>query len=136
MAFSGNNQLIYNAAFNGAMAGMMAGRPITDATTADYAAYGNVATAWATEVDSLIVTDAQLAAAGATVPPTTAAETAAQQAKAGFIHQLSHSYWQGRDITGASTVAANYSVAATAVFHAYSEAVAQYALAPGGTSLS
>jgi hypothetical protein len=134
MAFSGHNQTLYNAALNGALAGMMSGRPITDATTADYAAMGNAATAFATEVDAGIAADATLTTAGATLVPASAANQANALAKSNLMNALCKAYWEGR--VGSDTTDADYSEGATAIAAVYAQGVAQYALAPGGTSLS
>lgn len=135
MAFSGNNQTIYNAALNGTLAGMQEGRPLTDGTSADYAVQGNVASAFAKEVDSLIAADATLTTAGATLVPASAANQANALAKVNAMLAICRAVWAGRG--GASDVTAvDYAVLAAAVVAVYNQAIAQYALAPGGTSLS
>jgi len=138
MAFSGNNQLIYNAAFNGCMAGAVAGAQIADQTATDYAALQLVANAFAQEVDSQIATDPQLAtgAAGTTVPPATAAETSAQQAKAGIVFAVCFGFWFARPNWQSSQTPATYLNAALAVKAVYTQAVTGYGAAVGGTSLS
>lgn len=134
MAFTGNNQTIFNSAMNGALAGMMKGRPLTDATAADYQNMCKVALAFATEVDSEIAVDATLTAAGATVVPATAANQQNYNAKSHLIASLCFAYWDGRWST--DQTAGDWSVGAAAVAAAYAEQVATYANAPGGTSLS
>lgn len=134
MAFTGNNQTIFNSAMNGALAGMMKGRPLTDNTAADYLNMCKVALAFATEVDSEIAADATLTAAGATVVPATAANQQNFNAKSHLIATLCMSYWDGR--WSNDQVAGDFSVPAAAIAAAYTEQVAQYANAPGGTSLS
>lgn len=135
MAFSGNNQSLYNAALNGALAGQIAGSQIADGNTAHYATYGNVASAFAKEVDAGIVADATLTTAGATLVPASAANQANALAKTSIMFQLCFAYWLGRQ--GASDITAtDYAVAAAAIAAAYAQAVTQYGLAPGGTSLS
>jgi hypothetical protein len=134
MAFSGNNQALYNAALNGALAGQLAGAQQSNTVSSNYAAYGNVATAFATEVDSKITAVANLTSAGASVVQATAAEAATQNAYCSIIFGLSFGFWFSR--AGSDVTAADYSAAATAVFAVYTQALAQYALAPGGTSIS
>lgn len=136
MAFSGNNQSVYNAALDGAMAGMLAGRPLTDTTTADYAAFGNAATIFATKLDSLIATNASLStgAAGTTVPPTTALITATLNALGHLAFGLSFAYFYQRPALDVTL--ADYTALATAIGAAFAQVQAQYLLAPGGTSLS
>jgi uncharacterized protein YyaL (SSP411 family) len=134
MAFSGHNQTLYNAALNGALCGMVSGRSIADPTTADYAGYGAAATAFATEVDTLIAADATITAAGATIVPGTAAQQANAVAKSEMMLALCKGVWEGR--AGSDVTVADYALLANAVVAVYNEAIAQYALAPGGTSLS
>jgi hypothetical protein len=134
MAFSGNNQTLYNAALNGALAGMMSGRMSLDATIADYASVGAAATAYAAKVDSLIAADPTLTAAGATLVPASAANQQNFNAKSSLMHHLSAAIW--RDRAGTDTTSADYASMAAAVVAQYNEGIAQYALAPGGTSLS
>ncbi len=88
-----NNQTLYNAALNGALAGMFAGSPVQDTTSADYAPYTAVATAFASAVDAGIGADATLTAAGATIVPTTAAQQANALAKSDLMHGICSSYW-------------------------------------------
>lgn len=134
MAFSGNNQSLYNAALRGYIAGTVRNRPIVDPTSADYAAtIGNPATAFATEVDSLIVADAQLTAAGATIVPGTAAQQQAALAKPGLMQAIAESVASS---PGGSTTAAAYLVQATACAALYAQGVTQMGAAPGGTSIS
>jgi hypothetical protein len=111
MAWAGNTQEVWNAAFNGALAGIFAnlgfavklpssGLPpaVPDTTTADYAPYAAVAEAWAIAVDAAIgpVTGMSTGTNGTTVPPTTAAEAATQQAYVSLVTTLSQSYWQNK----------------------------------------
>lgn len=134
MAFSGNNQAIYNAALNGAFSGQLAGAQQVDGTTGDYASIGNVATAFAKEVDSLIAAVANLTAGGASVVQATAAEAATQLAYTSIIFGLSFGYWFSR--RGTDTTAADYAVGAAALVAVYNQAITQYGAAAGGTSIS
>jgi len=148
MAFSGNNQLIYNAAFNAAMAGQLAQNPLVGASPAlgatapIYVAIAAVATAFATAVDAAIATNANLAtgAAGTTVPPTTAAITVNQGARVGIAFAVCLGFWNSR---GSATLAADagatstdWTAIAAQVNAIYTAAVTAYANAPGGTSLT
>lgn len=139
MAFSGNNQTIYNAALDGALAGMVASGQVQDPTTADYAALGAAATVWATKLDSLIATDATLStgAGGTTIAPIAGATTANLNAKGHLAFALSFGFWFGRNVPlSAPVTAAAVTAGATAVAAVYAQGVAQYALAPGGSSLT
>jgi hypothetical protein len=135
MAFSGNNQTLYNAALNGCLAGQVAARQIKDAVTADYAVLGNVATIFAQEVDAQIAADATLSAAGATVVPASAANQQNALTKSNIMFAICFGLWFSRG--GAADVTlADYLADALAVKAVFLQAVAQYALAAGGTSLS
>jgi hypothetical protein len=136
MAFSGNNQSIYNAAYDGFLAGALAGKVYTDETAADYATLTASATAFATEQDSVIATDPELStgAGGTTVPPTTNVLTQNQLAKVHLMFSLCFGYWSGR--FNSDNVPSDYTNSALAIKAVYTEAVAGYANAPGGTSLT
>lgn len=139
MAFSGNNQTIYNAAFDGAMGGMMAGAQATDPTQADYNTMQAVATLWATKLDSLIATDANLStgAGGTTIDPIAGVTTASLNAKSHLAFALSFGYFMNRNQpTSAGLTANTFTIGATAVAAAYASGVAGYANAPGGSSLT
>lgn len=139
MAFSGNNQSIYNAAFDGAMAGMMAGAQSADPTQADYNVIAAVATLWATKLDSLIATDANLStgAGGTTIAPIAGVTTASLNAKSHLAFALSFGFFVNRNQPTTAGITANtFTVGATAIAAAYAAGVAQYALAPGGSSLT
>src|ERR1700690_2901878 len=139
MAWAGNNQLLFNAALNGMMAGVHAGQPnpgnpSAPLTAASYAAIATASAAFAKELDSLIATDPQLAtgANGTSVPPATAAETSGQSAKVGIVYGLSEAYWRDRRGIGFSADAgatpADYLPAATAISVIYTASVTQYGL--------
>lgn len=134
MAFTGNNQTLFNAAMDGALAGMMAGRDMKDATQNDYNAVASAALSYATEVDAQIAADATLTAAGATVIPASAANQQNFNAKSHLMQAISFGVWHGR--SGTDNNNPDYLVLAKAVAAAYAAAVAAYANAPGGTSLS
>ena len=136
MAFSGNNQAIYNAAYDGFLAGALAGKVYTDEVAADYASLSVSAGAFATELDSVISTDANLStgAAGTSVPPTTNVLTSNQLAKTHLMFSLCFGYWSGR--FNSDNVPSDYTNSALAIKAVYVEAVAGYASAPGGSSLT
>ena len=136
MAFTGNNQTIFNAALDGAMAGTLSGRSISDLTQADYNVYAQAALALATEVDANIATDPNLStgAGGTTIAPVAGVTTATLNAKGHLAFALSFAVTEGRPLQ--DITAADYSVLGQAVAKAYAAAVAQYANAPGGTSLT
>jgi hypothetical protein len=110
MAWAGNNQEVWNAAFNGALAGIFANLgfavkvpgsgppPIPDTTTADYAPYAAVAEAWAIAVDAAIGTNAAISTGtnGTTVVPSAGVNAATQQAYVSLVTTLSLSYWQNK----------------------------------------
>lgn len=140
MAFSGNNQTVYNAALAGAYAGMLSGANITDPTAADYQALGAIATLYATKFDALVATNANLStgAGGTTVDPIAGVTTASLNALGHLAYGVSFAAWQGRyPQTRTGQAAADFTVIATAAAAAYNQIFnTQYAAAPGGTSLT
>jgi hypothetical protein len=136
MAFSGNNQTIFNAALDGALSGMLASGKLVDATQADYANMSATAMNFAAAVDAGIAADATLTNAGASQPPGTAAQTANSFAKFGIMFGLCFGYFFQRSIAGSAIPQTNFTTDATFIKAAFNQAVAQYALAAGGTSLS
>jgi hypothetical protein len=138
MAFSGNNQTIFNQAFNGYMAGALSGRPIADTVAADYSSLVTSGLAFAQEVDANIPTDAELStgAGGTTIAPAAGAAAANAYAKSSLMFSLCLGYWQGRLNNTPDPVATDYLSIALAIKAAYVESVAGYASAPGGSSLT
>lgn len=136
MAFSGNNQSIYNAAYNGFIGGAVAGRGVTDPTASDYSSLATAAIAFATEVDANVPTDAELStgAAGTTIAPSAGVNAAAAYAKTHLMYSLCFGYWAGR--YNVDIVTSDYLTDALAIKAVYTEGVAGYASAPGGTSLT
>jgi hypothetical protein len=141
MAFSGNNQSIFNSALNGCLAGMLAGGQVVDPTAADFASMVAIAVAFATEVDAKIATDAAMStgAAGTTIDPVAGATQATFIAKPNLAFALCFGYWFGRPFApGVTATAAGYVVGATSIAAIYAEATgaAGYGAAPGGSSLT
>src|SRR5271154_6533763 len=108
MSFSGHNQVIYNAAFNGCMGGQLAaaGLPvqapaaIPSTSNATYLAMAAIATAFATALDAVIPQDTTNFSTGAsptvTTPPTTGAITVHQWAQIDLVKSLAYGYWASR----------------------------------------
>jgi hypothetical protein len=148
MAFSGNNQLVYNAAFNAALAGQLAQQPLVGAspaltaTSPVYVALAAVASAFAKAVDAAIGNNVSLAtgAAGTTVPPTTALITATQGALVGIVYAVCLGFWNSRAgaqlAADAGATSTDYTAIAAQVLAIFTAASTAYAAAPGGTSLS
>jgi hypothetical protein len=138
MAFSGNNPTLFNAAVNGYIGGVVAGRAISDTVTADYTAIEAAAAAFATEVDAQITVDATITTAGTpntTIAPVAGATSANAYAKSHLMFSLCFGFWEGRLNPSPDPVAADYLSIALAIKAAYTAGVAAYAQAPGGTSL-
>ena len=148
MSFTGNNPTLYNAAFNGALAGMIAGNQLNaaavpSATDQNTVAMVAAATAFATEVDSLIpITGAQANITTSATPNTTKAPvagitTASQLAFSVVLFGICFGYWFGRpdNVTSPAPTAAGFAQPAAAVVAIYTAAQTGYAGAPGGTSL-
>jgi hypothetical protein len=127
-----NNAILFNAALQGYMGGMLAGQNLQDPVQADYAAIVTQAVAWATELDSLIANDlaatpvppttTQISIAGgaAIVPAGSTAVFESQLGKANLIFSLSFGQAFQRFQTGA--LAASFATAAAAVRVAYFQA--------------
>jgi hypothetical protein len=110
-----NNNIYGNAAFCGALEGIMNGRTITSSTATDYATQCNAAAAFASELDSLIAFDA-LVSTGAGITQlaiTTNTIAANEQWRAGLLQALSRAYFADRNFT--DTTVADYATAAGAV---------------------
>lgn len=121
------NDLIFNMAFQGALEGMLEGRPFESSTATDYEAQCDAADAYAQEVDSLIAEDATISTGGgdaSVLVPTTSAIQANEIFKGGLIRALSRAQFAGRVIT--NTTAANYASEAAAVKAAYTQAVTHF----------
>jgi hypothetical protein len=117
-----NNNLLYTAAVNGAVAGGVGGSfPITT-TVGAYTKLVAAATAYAEEIDSQIANDATISAVGGVaLPPTTAAIQQAQLQKSQLIEDLSRAVFEQRFSTDA--VEADYTNLAEAVVTIYTPTV-------------
>lgn len=119
-----NNNLLFNAAMSGAVAGMQSGRSPTSTTASDYATTINAAKQFAVEVDSLIANDGAISGgAGVTLPPTTAAITSAQNAKVPLLATICKGLWEGK--TAQSVTATDYLVMAGVAVAIYTQTIAQ-----------
>jgi hypothetical protein len=122
MAWAGQNQEVWNAAFNGALAGMFALAQPTDPTATDYAKYTAAAKAWAVAVDAQILSNAAIStgANGTTVVASAGVNAATQQAYVSLVTALSFGYWSQRSnsvvlSSDAGVTSTDYTVPATAL---------------------
>lgn len=117
-----NNNILFNAAVNGYIAGSLAGQNISNSTALSYDTIAAQAQAFATQLDSQIPNDATISTGpGAAVPPTTAAITEDGYAKSGLIQMLSYGFAQQRWGTG--QVSADFAVPCAAIKAAYTQAL-------------
>lgn len=115
-----NNNLLFNAALNGYLAGSLAGRSGTDPTVATIV---TAAAAFATRVDSKIALDGTISGGGGvSLPPTTAAITDAQASKTQCMQAICAGLMGGRYNTDA--VAADYDAIAITIAAQYTAALA------------
>ena len=120
MVWAGNNQEVWNAAFNGALAGMFAQAPVADSVAADAASYTAVAKAFAVEVDAAIATNGAIStgANGTTVVASAGVNAATQQAYVSLVTSLCFGYWfsrSGANLPATPPTAASFAVAAAAI---------------------
>lgn len=116
-----NNNIYGNAAFTGALAGLLSGRGGGSSTAADYAKVCNAAAAIASEVDSLIPFDA-LVTTGAAITQlaiTTNTIAANEQWRAGLLQQLAKSQLEGR--YSEDSTAADYAQVAAQIVAAWTQ---------------
>lgn len=115
------NNIYYNAAFQGAMEGILTGRDFTSSTAADYASAVNAAEAYALQVDSIIVFDALVTtgASNTQLAITTNTIAANEQHRAGLLQALSRAKFSGR--RASSTTQADYTDEAAAVKAAWTQ---------------
>jgi len=119
-----NNDIYYNAALLGALAGSLDGRAFTNPLATSYAPEVNAAEAFALELDSLIAEDALVttgAGDASQLAITTSLIASNEQWRAGLIQALARSQFSGRDIR--DVVPADYLTAATAVFAAWTQGI-------------
>jgi len=122
-----NNNLLFNAALAGFLAGTFAERNIEDSTPADYTVQVNAAIALATEVDGAIPNDPNISGAGGvTLIPTTAAIQDAQVSQANLLEGIVSAVFSGRYVI--DPVAVDYSVQAGAIAALYTKALASLAV--------
>lgn len=123
MAF--NNNLLFNAAFNGFMAGINDGSELQDTTAADYSNQSLAGVAFGTAVDTAIGHDTGISGSGGvTLPPTTAAITANQYAKVNLVFGLSRAVSSGRKSNTYDTTSADYASVAAGILAVYTETIA------------
>ena len=92
-----NNELLYNAAIAGFIAGNMAGRSPDSEVAADYTNLVDAAEAFATQVDSDIAEDATISQAGGNaLAPATAAIQQAQIGKTTMMTAIVQAITSGR----------------------------------------
>lgn len=115
------NNIYYNAAFSGAMEGILANRAFTSSTAANYATAVNAAEAYALKLDSLIAFDALVTtgASNTQLAITTNTIAANEQWRAGLLQALSRAQFWGRSIS--STTQAEYAEEAAAVVAAWTQ---------------
>ena len=119
-----NNDAVYNAAFIGALSGMLSGRDFDSSTATDYATQVNAADAFALQLDSLIAENASISTGGGNasmVAPTTSAIVFTQSAYMHAISQLSCAQFNGR--AASSATQSFYTTAAAAVNAALTQAL-------------
>jgi hypothetical protein len=117
------NNIYFNAAYIGAFEGLLTGRPLLDATQADYLVATQAAQALAQRVDSKIVFDA-LVTTGAAITQlaiTTNVIAANEQHRAGLLQAICRAATNGRPLT--DITAADYDAMAAAIFAAWTEAL-------------
>lgn len=118
------NDCVYNAAFTGALAGALSGRPFDSTTAADYATQVNAADAFALQLDSLVAENASLSTGGGNasmVAPTTSTIVFTQTVYVQAVYALAFAQFSGRSIS--STTQAGYSGEAAACFAALTQAL-------------
>jgi hypothetical protein len=113
-----NNNILFSAAVDGAVAGQLAGSfPITT-TSSKYTAIVAAASAYAEELDSQIANDGTISGGGGVaLAPTTAAIQEAQLLKSQLVYGLSYAVFQGRPSNDA--VEGDYTNLAEAVVAVY-----------------
>ena len=117
-----NNNLIFNAALAGFMAGAFGGTYPIGLTSGQAAVPLAAALAWAKELDSLIATDTTISGgSGVTLLPTSAAITSAQAAKTEAIQSISYAFSAGR--SAQDPVQGDYANAAAAAVIIYNSIV-------------
>jgi hypothetical protein len=120
---SQNNNILYNAALGGVVAGMNRAW-LTNATATNYSQTVLASKAIANEVDSLIATDTQISATGGgALPPTTDSIITYQLAKSNMLSQICNEVMSGRATIDAT--AGDYATVGAGIVALYTEAIAQ-----------
>lgn len=118
-----NNELLYNAAVIGFVAGTQQGRNPTSQTSGDYTNLVDAAEAFATRVDSKITEDATISQAGGNaLAPATAAIAQAQNGKTQLMQGICVALTSGRFYS--SEIAADYDDLADVVAAEYAAGIA------------
>jgi hypothetical protein len=126
-----NNNLLYNAAVGGTLAGATAGVKPISAVAGSYATLAANVAAVAQEVDSQIANDSTISGAnGVTLAPSTAAIASAQAAKTALLAGICEGVFQGAPPldAGGSNVAGTpgtYAALAANIAALYTEQVTQ-----------
>jgi hypothetical protein len=118
------NNIYGNAAFVGCFSGMLHGKSIKSATSADYSAARAAAAAMAVDIDALIAFDA-LVTTGASITqldPTTNTIAANEQWRAGLLQQICYAVHAGK-YTESAAVAGGQTALAAAIFAAWTQAL-------------
>jgi hypothetical protein len=115
------NDIYYNAAFVGALSGMMNGRKISSATQADYGDVADAAEIFALNLDARIAFDALVttAMAATQLAITTNTIAANEQWRAGLLCHLCHAVFAGSYTE--DTTSAHYDVLAAAIKECWDE---------------
>lgn len=115
------NDIYFNAAFCGALEGILEGRDFLSSTATDYATQCNAANAFATELDSLIAFDALVTtgASNTQLAITTNTIAANEQWRAGLLQAISRAKFAGRNLTDSTVL--NYADEAAAVKAAWTQ---------------
>jgi hypothetical protein len=111
-----NNNIYFNAALAGCIAGAQSGRQPTDTsgTAPAYVAIADAAEAFATSLDGLIAESALVSAVGgAQLDATTATIQANQMLRAALLRELCAAFWSER--IPSSTTSADYAEEAGAI---------------------
>lgn len=126
-AIAAVNPTLANAAYAGALAGMLAAAVQQSSTATTYSTFAGVALAFATEVDAQFTADATITTSGSpdtTIAPVAGVSTANLNFKGHTMFGLAFGYFFGRATAGqGSTTATSYAGAAAVVAAAYNEAV-------------
>lgn len=117
-----NNALLFNAALNGAYAGMLHNRMLTSATQADYTPLADAAEAFATDVDTAIANDPLISDGdGTPAAPADGAIAGDQFRLTNIVFALAYAAWANREAPSVA-IAGGQAVLVAALKEAYDEA--------------